>query len=429
MGIPSLRSAAADFLSQGWESTNPNRLKQIEKRTRQSDDALGRVVEQQSGATYTEILYSPVGKTALMNGQTLKKAFINLPGGGTAIYNSTGLAYYRHSDWLGSSRMTSTAGRTAYSTSAYAPYGEQYAVSGAADPSFTGQNSDTVPSLYDFESRENSSSQGRWISPDPARLAAVNPNNPQTWNLYSYVVNNPLALVDPKGLWCVWETTKKERQANIAQMNRNGLAVLGTPGWDLGPAVDGTNVPGPVNDHDPDPGNGGADQQTCVKEGGHWDPTDTITGIIVDKDGNVLEIDYVGGGTCKTADCGAGGKWTLEQFDQMLIKFAPNNYTKAQNLSVLDPNYDVKKIIYTRCKDSAGDRVRTSMRNGAISGTATGAVFGFVSGEVTTGEISFGASGPVGAYIGAHLGGVMGTIRGLEFGLVFAGACALAGAY
>jgi len=100
-------------------------------------DALGRMVEQHNGSATTEILYSPAGKTALMNGQTLTKAFLPLPGGATAIYNSTGLAYYRHSDWIGSSRLTSTQARGLYSSSAYAPFGEQYAVSGASDPSFT----------------------------------------------------------------------------------------------------------------------------------------------------------------------------------------------------------------------------------------------------------------------------------------------------
>jgi hypothetical protein len=111
-------------------------------RTKLTYDALGRMVAQSNGST--EILYSPAGKAALMNGQTLVKAFVPLPGGATAIYNSTGLAYYRHSDWLGSSRLTSTAARTVYSSSAYAPFGEQYAVSGTSDPSFTGQNSDTA---------------------------------------------------------------------------------------------------------------------------------------------------------------------------------------------------------------------------------------------------------------------------------------------
>ncbi|MGA7219443.1 MAG: RHS repeat-associated core domain-containing protein [Candidatus Sulfotelmatobacter sp.] len=166
-------------------------------------DAFGRVVEQYNGSAYTQILYSPVGKTALMSGSTLTKAFVNLPGGGTAIYNSTGLAYYRHSDWLGSSRLTSTQARGLYSAQACAPFGEQYTTyptAGSADPSYTGQNSDTTQSLYDFTFRRQSMSQGRWISPDPLGVAAADPTSPQTWNRYAYVANNPLSYVDPLGL-------------------------------------------------------------------------------------------------------------------------------------------------------------------------------------------------------------------------------------
>ena len=44
--------------------------------------------------------------------------------------------------------------------------------------------------------------QGRWISPDPAGLAVADPGNPQSWNRYGYVVNNPLAFVDFAGLEC-----------------------------------------------------------------------------------------------------------------------------------------------------------------------------------------------------------------------------------
>ena len=49
-------------------------------------DALDRMVEQRNGSSYTEILYGPTGKLALMNGQSVVKAFIPLAAGkeGTA---------------------------------------------------------------------------------------------------------------------------------------------------------------------------------------------------------------------------------------------------------------------------------------------------------------------------------------------------------
>ena len=61
-----------------------------------------------------------------------------------------------------------------------------------------------VSGLYDFPAREYNGLEGRWPSPDPAGLAAVNPADPQTWNRYAYVRNNPLALTDPLGLCGDW---------------------------------------------------------------------------------------------------------------------------------------------------------------------------------------------------------------------------------
>src|SRR5689334_20496991 len=57
--------------------------------------------------------------------------------------------------------------------------------------SFTGQNKDTDWLQYDFRFRQYDPRQGRWISPDPAGLAAADPTNPQSWNRYAYALNDP----------------------------------------------------------------------------------------------------------------------------------------------------------------------------------------------------------------------------------------------
>jgi RHS repeat-associated protein len=165
-------------------------------------DALGRMVEQNKSGVYTEIAYGPTGsKLAVMSGQSLQKGFVPLAGGSVAVYNSSGLAYYRHSDWLGSSRFASTHSRALYYDRAYAPFGENYAQTGTTDLSFTGMNQDTVTNLFDFPAREYNGIHGRWPSPDPAGFASAYTNDPQTWNRYAYARNNPLSLTDPTGMY------------------------------------------------------------------------------------------------------------------------------------------------------------------------------------------------------------------------------------
>ncbi|MDR3414046.1 MAG: RHS repeat-associated core domain-containing protein, partial [Formivibrio sp.] len=46
--------------------------------------------------------------------------------------------------------------------------------------------------------RQYSNAQGRWLSPDPYG-GSYNWRNPQSFNRYAYVGNNPLADVDPSG--------------------------------------------------------------------------------------------------------------------------------------------------------------------------------------------------------------------------------------
>ena len=170
-------------------------------------DAFDRMVAFSNGQTY---IYAPSGGSPLTQGvgQTLGLAYLHLPANAVVVYNSSGILQYNHPDWLGSARLLSTQTRGTSPGYAYAPFGEGYARASGGWAQFTtdgnvwtaNYGSNMGGTLDDFEFRRYSPSQGRWISPDPAGSAAVDPTNPQSWNRYAYVTNNPLANVDPTGL-------------------------------------------------------------------------------------------------------------------------------------------------------------------------------------------------------------------------------------
>ncbi len=243
-------------------------------------DALGRMVEQNRAGVYTQIVYGPNGgKFAIMSGSTLQKAIVPLPGGSQAVYNSSGLLYYGHSDHLGSVRVGSSSTRTVVFDMAYAPFGETYATSGSTDPAFTTQRQDTVANIYDFPAREYNNF-GRWPSPDPSGLAAVHPHDPQTLNRYAYVRNNPLAAIDPQGLEDDGNGDESD-DGGCAMVVRLGRSSHGrTHAMDCGDGGgDGSGGPGDCGDScDPssggDTGNSGGDCDGSDPDCGGSDPAD-----------------------------------------------------------------------------------------------------------------------------------------------------------
>ncbi len=64
---------------------------------------------------------------------------------------------------------------------------------------FTGYERDIEADLDFAEARYYDFRHGRFTSVDPL-LESGRPNNPQTWNRYIYVGNNPLNITDPTGL-------------------------------------------------------------------------------------------------------------------------------------------------------------------------------------------------------------------------------------
>jgi len=96
---------------------------------------------------------------------------------------------------------------------------------------FTGKERDWESNLDNFGARYFSSQMGRFQRPDPL-LNSGRPSNPQTWNRYSYALNNPLSIIDPTGLYdvvnnCATDDKKCNKQfEQHAKDLRNGLSNL-----------------------------------------------------------------------------------------------------------------------------------------------------------------------------------------------------------
>ena len=72
-------------------------------------------------------------------------------------------------------------------------------VASTVRPMFTGQVRDPGSRIDYFRARYYVPGQGRFTSPDPNN-AGADPADPQTWNAYAYVGNNPMTFTDPSGL-------------------------------------------------------------------------------------------------------------------------------------------------------------------------------------------------------------------------------------
>jgi RHS repeat-associated protein len=100
---------------------------------------------------------------------------------------------------------------------------------------FTAKERDSESGLDNFIARYNSSSLGRFMSPDPFNIAGdfVDSQDPQHWNMYSYVLNNPVNAVDPDGLDCVYVNgnsvdVQRGDCTNAGGKDDNGIFVNGT---------------------------------------------------------------------------------------------------------------------------------------------------------------------------------------------------------
>lgn len=191
-----------------------------------SYNAENRQVSYKKGGATTSYTYDG-------NGQRVKKrnpdnsevVFVyNVAGQLIAEYNSstgsTGQSSqtsYLMADHLGSTRVVTQADGSVKARYDYLPFGEEigmerrpagigYGGNDSTRQKFTGYERDGESNLDFAQTRHHSSSHGRFSSVDPS--ASVDLLLPQSWNQYTYCLNNPLAFIDPYGL--IWLRSSDE---------------------------------------------------------------------------------------------------------------------------------------------------------------------------------------------------------------------------
>jgi RHS repeat-associated protein len=123
-----------------------------------------------------------------------------------STYDNDGLHFYLN-DPLGTRRAQTDSTGALEQTCASLPYGDSLACTNSTqfptEHHFTGKERDAESGNDYFGARYYASSMGRFMSPDwgahedPVPYAKL--DDPQSLNLYSYVLNNPLRTTDPDG--------------------------------------------------------------------------------------------------------------------------------------------------------------------------------------------------------------------------------------
>jgi len=201
----------------------------------------GQLVAEYSGsssALLKEYIYGPNGLSATIEPTSI---------------NSNGTRYIT-ADHLGSTRVVTNSSGSVISRHDYMPFGIElgsgvggrtsgmgYGVTDNVRQKFTQKERDAETGLDYFGARYFSSMEGRFTGCDPRLLSLKQVVNPQRWNRYAYVVNNPLALYDPDGqddqgkgggkVIDVFITIPPDQQKDYRTVNGKPAGEFKTPDW------------------------------------------------------------------------------------------------------------------------------------------------------------------------------------------------------
>jgi len=130
------------------------------------------------------------------NSKTVKYYYANATR--VAMREDGGDPYWLLGDHLGSTSVAANFDGSLYSRQGYKPWGETRFVVGQTPTGyqFTGQYNETGLGLYFYNARFYDAALGRFVQADSF---VPGMGNPQAWDRFAYVFNNPLGFIDPSG--------------------------------------------------------------------------------------------------------------------------------------------------------------------------------------------------------------------------------------
>ena len=159
--------------------------------------------------------------------------------------------YDLHTDHLGNVRVeTTTDSHSGFVTTRhdFFPFGEEIASQFSYNThQYTGHERDKDMGMDYMLARYYEAGTARFLSTDPAPESS-SPRSPQTWNRYTYALNNPLKFIDPSGSVVEDVKLKTEGQNAVANPSTTeGTALSSEAAATLGPEETATSVLYSVN--------------------------------------------------------------------------------------------------------------------------------------------------------------------------------------
>ena len=113
--------------------------------------------------------------------------------------DATGAQYF-HTDQIGSTTLVTDSAGNIFWQAVYNAFGQELSAQNTTITfQFAGMQYDSEDNLNHTDFRQYASVEGRWLTPDPY-TGSEDPSNPQSFNRYVYVLNNPIRLADSEGL-------------------------------------------------------------------------------------------------------------------------------------------------------------------------------------------------------------------------------------